>query len=213
MEARAAPSPGFQSSGQLHTMFAAASCRSRLRASIMRLITFIVAMLAASAPAGAQGWREYEYPNEGFTAAFPAEPKVETTSYQASGGRFVAARVYSVVQEGGEFKVTVADLSHTEMSEGNVMAYAVLMLSRGGEVKIDIPHSTRRIIGRQASIDGEDGSQIYASVLFHTLLLLHIEETVPAVVLNADPIRLHPSCCIHHGWRLPDALSNELRAR
>jgi hypothetical protein len=49
-----------------------------------------------------------EYPNEGFAAAFPAEPKVESTSYQASGGRLVEARVYSVVQEGGEFKVTVA---------------------------------------------------------------------------------------------------------
>ena len=71
----------------------------------MRLITFIVAIIAASAPAGAQGWREYEYPNEGFTAAFPAEPKVETTSYQASGGHLVEARVYSVVQEGGEFFV------------------------------------------------------------------------------------------------------------
>ena len=116
----------------------------------MRLITFVVAIIAASAPAGAQGWREYEYPNEGFTAAFPAEPKIETTSYQASGGRLVEARVYSVVREGGEFKVTVADLSHTEMSDGNVMAYAVMMLSRAGEVKIDIPHSTRRIIGRQA---------------------------------------------------------------
>ena len=46
----------------------------------MRLITFIVAIIAASAPAGAQGWREYEYPNEGFTVAFPDEPKVETTS-------------------------------------------------------------------------------------------------------------------------------------
>ena len=88
----------------------------------MRLITFMVAIIAASAPAGAQSWKEYEYPNEGFTVAFPAEPKVETTSYQASGRRLVEARVYSVVQEGGEFKVTVADLSHTEMSEGNVMA-------------------------------------------------------------------------------------------
>src|SRR5271168_5650047 len=108
----------------------------------MRLITFIVAVIAVSAPASAQGWKEYEYPKDGFTAAFPAEPKVETTSYQAPGGRSVEARVYSVVQEGGEFKVTVADLSHTEMSEGDVMAYAVLMLSRGGEIKIDIPHST-----------------------------------------------------------------------
>ena len=36
-----------------------------------------------------------------------------------------------VVLEIREFKVMVADLSHTEMSEGNVMAYAVMMLSRG----------------------------------------------------------------------------------
>jgi hypothetical protein len=70
----------------------------------MRLIMFIVAMIAASAPAGAQGWREYEYPNEGFTAAFPAEPKVKTMSYRAPGGRLVEARVYCVVREGGEFK-------------------------------------------------------------------------------------------------------------
>jgi hypothetical protein len=186
MQASTAPSPCFQSSGQLRTMFAVASCRSRLRTSKMRLITFIVAIIAASAPASAQGWREYKYPNEGFTVAFPAEPKVETTSYQASSSRLVEARVYSVVQEGGEFKVTVADLSHTEISEGNVMAYAVLMLSRGGEVKIDIPHSTRRIIGRQASIDGVDGSQIYASVFFHNRRLYQIsglramEGTVPA---------------------------------
>src|SRR5438309_438134 len=120
MQASAAPSPCFQSSGQLRTMFAAASCRSRLRTSKMSIITFIVAIIAAIAPAGAQGWREYQYPNEGFTAAFPAEPKVETTSYKASGGRLVEARVYFVVQEGGAFKVMVADLSHTEMSEGNV---------------------------------------------------------------------------------------------
>ena len=86
----------------------------------MRPIAFILALFLAG-PAAAD-WKEYEYPNETFTAAFPAEPKVETTSYQAPGGCLVEARVYSVVQEGGEFKVTVADLSHTEMSEGNIMA-------------------------------------------------------------------------------------------
>src|SRR5260370_12330006 len=111
MQASAAPSPRFQSSGQLHTMFAAASCRSRLRTSKMRLITFIVAIIAASAPASAQGWREYEYPNEGFTVAFPAEPKVETTSYQAAGGRLFEPRVYSVVPYGANINVTVPHLS------------------------------------------------------------------------------------------------------
>jgi hypothetical protein len=159
----------------------------------MRLITFIVATIIASTPAGAQGWREYEYANDGFTVAFPAEPKVETTSYRAPGGRLVEARVYSVVQEGGAFKVMVADLANTEMSEGNVMAYAVLMLSRGGEVKLDIPHSTRRIIGRQASIDGVDGSQTYASVFFHNRRLYQIEGTVPAGGSTADGIRFQQS--------------------
>jgi hypothetical protein len=179
----------------------------------MRLITFVVAIIVASAPAGAQAWREYEYPNEGFTVAFPAEPKIETTSYQLPGGRRVEARVYSGVQERGEFKVTVADLSYTEMSEGNVMAYAVLMLSRGGEVKIDIPHSTRRIIGRQVGIDGLDGSQTYASVFFHNRRLYQIEGTVPAGSSTADAIRFQQSFDFTDGWRLPDALSNELRAR
>ncbi len=179
----------------------------------MRLIAFIVAIIAASAPASAQGWREYQYPNEGFTVAFPAEPKVETSSYRAAGGRLVEAHVYSAVQEGGEFKVTVADLTQTELSEGNVMAYAVLMLSRGGEVKFDIPHSTRRIIGRQASIEGADGSQTYASVFFHNRRLYQIEGTVPAGGSTADGIRFQQSFDFTDGWRLPDALSDELRAR
>jgi len=180
----------------------------------MRLITFLVAIVAASTPAGAQGWKEYEYPNDFFTAAFPAEPKVETTSYQAPGGRMVEARVYFVLQEGGEFKVTVADMSHTEMSEGHVMAYAVMMLARRrGEVNFNIPHSTRRIIGRQASIDGVDGSQTYASVFFHNRRLYQIEGTVPAGGSTADGIRFQQSFDFTDGWRLPDALSNELRGR
>ena len=170
----------------------------------MRLIAFIVAIIAASAPASAQGWREYQYPNEGFTVAFPAEPKVETTSYQASGGRLVEARVYSVAQEGGEFKVTVADLSHTEMSEGNVMAYAVFMLSRQGELKFNVPHVTRRIVGRQAIIDGADGSQTYASVFFHNGRLYQIEGRVPAGGSTADAFRFQQSFDFTDGWRRPD---------
>jgi len=177
----------------------------------MRLVTFIVAMLAASAPVGAQGWKEYEYPNEAFTVDFPAEPKVETTSYKAPGGRLVEARVYSVSQESGEFKVTVADMSDTKGSEGDVMAYAVFMLSRRGELKFNIPHSTRRVVGRQASIDGADGSQTYASVFFHDRRLYQIEGTVPAGGSTADAFRFQQSFDFTDGWRLPDALSNELR--
>ena len=118
-----------------------------------------------------------------------------------------------VVLEIREFKVMVADLSHTEMSEGNVMAYAVMMLSRGGEIQFNIPHSTRRIIGRQASIDGVDGSQTYASVFFHNRRLYQIEGIVPAGGSTANGIRFQQSFDFTDGWRLPDALSNELRPR
>ncbi len=180
----------------------------------MRLIAFIVAIFAAaSAPAGAQGWKEYEYPNETFTVAFPSDPKIETTSYQAPGGRLVEARVYSVLQEGGAFKVTVADMSDIEESAGNVMAYAVFMLSRRGALKFNIAHSTRRVIGRQASIDGADGSQTYASVFVHNRRLYQIEGTVPAGGAAADAFRFQQSFDFTDGWRPPDALSNERRAR
>lgn len=73
--------------------------RPRPRTSKIRLIAFILAAMAASAPVGAQSWREYAYPNEGFAVAFPAEPKVKTTSYQVPRGRLVDTRIYSVVQE------------------------------------------------------------------------------------------------------------------
>jgi hypothetical protein len=194
-------------------MVAVASRRSRPRAAKVRLIIFIVAILAAIAPASGQAWREYEYPNESFTASFPAEPKVETTSYMAPGRHLVEARVYSVVQEGGEFKVTVADMPHVETSEGNVMAYAVFMLSQKGELKFNVPHATRRIIGRQVIIGGADGSQTYASVFFHNGRLYQIEGTVPAGSSAADAFRFQQSFDFTDGWRPPDALSNEPGAR
>ena len=122
----------------------------------MRLVAFMVAVFAASTPAAAQGWQEYDYPQETFTADFPAEPKVETTTYKAPGGRLVEAQVYSVVQAGGAFKVTVVDMSDTQESPGNIMAYAIFMLSRQGELKFNIAHATRRVIGRQAGIGGVD---------------------------------------------------------
>jgi hypothetical protein len=170
----------------------------------MRLIAFIVALFVASAPAGAQGWKEYEYPNETFTTSFPAEPKIETTTYRAPGGRLVEARAYSVLQEGGEFKVTVADMPDIEDSPGNVMAYAVFMLSRRGELILNVTHVTRRIIGRQAIIEGADGRQTYVSVFFHNRRLYQIEGTVPAGGSNTDAFRFQQSFDFTDGWRLPE---------
>jgi hypothetical protein len=93
------------------------------------------------------------------------------------------------------------------------MAYAVFMLSRRGELKFNFPHVTRRVIGRQASIVGADGSQTYASVFFHNRRLYQIEGTVPAGGLTADAFRFQQSFDFTDGWRLPERPGNEPRAR
>jgi hypothetical protein len=70
----------------------------------MRLIVFIIAVFVTGGPAAAQNWQEYSYPNYSFTVAFPAEPQIETTTYQVADGRSVESHVYAVRQDNGVFK-------------------------------------------------------------------------------------------------------------
>jgi hypothetical protein len=103
----------------------------------MRLIALAFAMLVAVGPAAAQSWREYSYPGYFFAVSFPADPKIENTTYQAADGRLVEARVYSVTQGNAVFKMTVVDLSETTIEEGAVIDHAIRTLSQGGEIKLE----------------------------------------------------------------------------
>ena len=161
----------------------------------MRPIAIIVALVFAGGPAAAQSWREYAYPDDAFSVAFPADPKIETTTYQAVDGRPVAARVYSVSQDGGVFKMTVADLPDTAVPENAVLDHAVKTLSQGGEIKVDIPHRISRIYGRQLSITAPDGSRSSIAVFYHKQRLYQIEGTALPAGGNAtaDAIRFQQS--------------------
>jgi hypothetical protein len=125
----------------------------------MRLIAFALAAFVAGGPAAAQNWQEYSYPAYSFTVAFPADPQVETTTYRLADGRTVEAHVYSVSQNDGVLKVTVAELGNTGLDESAVIDHATKTLSEGGEVKINIPHRVYQVYGRQLSILGTDGSR------------------------------------------------------
>jgi len=57
----------------------------------MRPIAFVLATFVASAPAAAQGWEEYSYPDYAFSVAFPANPQVDTTTYQIADNRSASA--------------------------------------------------------------------------------------------------------------------------
>jgi hypothetical protein len=161
----------------------------------VRPIPFIVALFFAASPAAAQSWKEYAYPTDFFSVAFPADPKVETTTYQAADGRPVEARVYSVSQDGGVFRMTVADLPDPAMQERAVLDHAVRTLSQGSEIKVDIEHRISRVYGRQLSIAAPDGGYSSVAVFYHKQRLYQIEGTVlpGAATATSDAIRFQQS--------------------
>ena len=127
----------------------------------MRSIPFILAAFAFSAPAVAQSWEEYPYPEYAISVAFPASPKIETTTYQIADGRSVPARVYSVRQEKGEFKLTIAELANTGLDEKTVVDRAITALSLGATVKLNVPARIYRVYGRQLSLTLANSEQAY----------------------------------------------------
>ena len=50
-----------------------------------RLAALGAILLAAAGPARAQDWREYAYPDAGFSAQFPVRPTVAELQYKAGG--------------------------------------------------------------------------------------------------------------------------------
>lgn len=125
----------------------------------MRFFFLIPALLTFAAPVAAQDWREYSYPDYSFTVSFPADPRIEMSTYHLDDDRTVMARVYSVRRDDAEFKVTVAELGNPGPEEAAVIDHAIRALSEGGEVKVNIPHRVNRVFGRQLSIVQANGSR------------------------------------------------------
>jgi hypothetical protein len=152
-------------------------------------------VLWAAAPAVAQTWKEYAYPQDFFSVAFPAEPKVETTTWQAADGGMAEARVYSAARDGGVFRMTVADLPDPALRESAVLDHAVTTLAQGKAIKVDIPHRISRVYGRQLSLAAPDGGYSSVAVFFHKQRLYQIEGTALPGAANgaSDAIRFQQS--------------------
>jgi hypothetical protein len=171
----------------------------------MRVIAGLLASLALAAPALADTWKQYADPTYAFAVSFPDDPQIETTTYAAPDGRPVPARVYSVTQQTGVFKMTVADLSDTGLEEGAVIDGAIKTLSQEGEIKLNIPARVSRVFGRQLSILGGDGSRSSVALFYYEGRLYQIEGTsLPASNATADAIRFQQSLIFtDHGSNAP----------
>ena len=166
----------------------------------MRLIALMLALFAVTGPVVAQEWKEYTYPNLSFTVAFPADPKIETATYEAAEGRSVEAQVYSLTQDNSSFKLTIAKLDPA-MEERAVIDHAIKALSQGVEVKVNIEHRISWIYGRQLSLAGADGSQSSVALFYYKQRLYQIEGKVLPAGKNstADAIRFQQSLVFTEG--------------
>jgi len=126
----------------------------------MRSIPFIfLAAFAFSPPTIAQSWEDYSYPEYAICIAFPANPNIEITTHEVADGRSVPAHIYSVRQDKGEFKMTVADLANTGLDKKTVIDHAIKDLSQRATVKLNIPARIYQVYGRQLTLEGGDGSR------------------------------------------------------
>ena len=142
----------------------------------MRVIAFILALFLAG-PAAAADWKEYAYPDFSFTVHFPVDPKIEITAYEASDGRSFEARIYSVTQDTGVYKLTIAEVPDGGPDENALISHAVKMMTEGGVIKVDIPHRIRTTYGRQLAVAGANGSYAYVSVFYYKKRLYRLEGT------------------------------------
>ena len=130
-----------------------------------RLAALTVLLFAAAAPAWAQDWKEYAYPDAGFSAQFPAPPTVAELRYEAAG-LAAPAKVYAARQGSADYSVTVADLSRSGVGKEAAIDGAVKALSATGAVKVDVTERIDREFGRELTVEGRDGGRTATAIFY-----------------------------------------------
>ena len=139
-------------------------------------------------------WREYRY--AGFAIQFPAEPTTEAVTYTTADGLKADAHLYSAKPEGALYRVTVADLSESHLSEAQALGEAIDRLAAEGEVVVDVPHRVNWVLGRQLSIVRRDGSRSAIALFYRSRRLYLIEGTIlPSNddLMSSDGVRFQQS--------------------
>ena len=142
------------------------------------ILSLLSVMLAA--PVAAQSWQEYEYPESGFSIAFPAPPVVKSEPYAAGSGKTVSATSYTVRQPTRLYSVTVADFSNMGIDGDTAIAHAVDQVQAQGKVRVDVEARINRQYGRELSIVGNDDSHSAVAIFFVDNKLYLVEGSVLA---------------------------------
>jgi hypothetical protein len=80
----------------------------------MRVMVPAAVILSLSGPAFAQDWTRVVSPEDGFSANYPGQPKVETTTYVSEYRQTLPAKVYTATDALGRYSTTVVDYRNVE---------------------------------------------------------------------------------------------------
>jgi hypothetical protein len=80
----------------------------------MRVMVPAALILSLSGPAFAQDWTRAVSTEDGFSANYPGQPKVETTTYVSEYRQTLPAKVYSAADALGRYSTTVVDYRNIE---------------------------------------------------------------------------------------------------
>jgi hypothetical protein len=139
-----------------------------MRADAMFRLTvgFALTLILSSAPAAGQaGWREYEYPRDGFAARYPVEPVMSEHAYETRLGTSVTERIYSAESEGVMYMVAIADFGSARPDSDRAIDEAANRLIATGRLTHDVSARLNWNYGRELRVEATDGNS-YTDAIF-----------------------------------------------
>jgi hypothetical protein len=118
--------------------------------------------------------RAESYPDYSFRVSLPADPQIETTTYQITDDRAVEARVYAVPQ-GRRVQGHGCGTCRSGARGNGVDRPRDQDAVGSGEVKVNIPHRINRVFGRQLGILQGDDSRAAVALFDYNGRLYQIE--------------------------------------
>ena len=135
----------------------------------------------------AENWREFSYPEAGFSAYFPGKPAIAERLLQSSQspGGTIMERVYFFDEGGTVYSVGIVDFTGMGADADiavNEVAAGVTVL---GKLAFDISSYINEVHGRRIVVTGGDGTSYTDGIFYNKEHLYQIKVIYPAN--NGDP--------------------------
>jgi hypothetical protein len=124
-----------------------------------------LALLASSPSATQAGWKEYQYPTDGFAARYPGQPVIAEHAYETRLGSSVTERVYSSDSGGVVYAVAIADFAGARPDRDQAIDEAANRLIAMGRLTHDVSARLNWNYGRELRVEGADGTS-YTDAIF-----------------------------------------------